>query len=214
VNHSAGKDSQVMMLRLAEIIPQAQLLVVHADLGEVEWAGNVEHIQATIPAGVQVIVAKPVRGLFQMVEQRGMWPSPKNRQCTSDLKRGPIEREVRRHLVANPQLSGLIVNCIGIRAQESASRSKAVSFKLNKKNSVAGREWYDWLPIFDMQLPEVWATIKAAGQEPHGVYAQGMTRLSCCFCIMASKADLTTAARLNPSLYRKVVALRSGSATR
>ena len=33
-------------------------------------------------------------------------------------------------------------------------------------------------------------------------YAMGMTRLSCVFCIMASRADLRTAARLQPGLYR------------
>jgi len=32
-----------------------------------------------------------------------------------------------------------------------------------------------------------------------------MSRLSCCFCIMASRADLTTAARLAPDLYRRYV---------
>jgi DNA sulfur modification protein DndC len=32
-----------------------------------------------------------------------------------------------------------------------------------------------------------------------------MSRLSCCFCIMANTADLTTAARLAPELYRRYV---------
>ena len=34
-----------------------------------------------------------------------------------------------------------------------------------------------------------------------------MSRLSCCFCIMSSNADLKTAATLNPELYAQVVAL-------
>ena len=33
----------------------------------------------------------------------------------------------------------------------------------------------------------------------------GMTRLSCCFCIMAGQSDLITAARLKPDLYRRYV---------
>ncbi len=32
-----------------------------------------------------------------------------------------------------------------------------------------------------------------------------MSRLSCVFCIMASKDDLCTAARLRPDLYRRYV---------
>ena len=35
----------------------------------------------------------------------------------------------------------------------------------------------------------------------------GMSRLSCVFCIMASRADLRTAARLQPRLYADYVAL-------
>lgn len=135
-----------------------------------------------------------------------MFPSPQQRQCTSDLKRGPIERTIRQHIKATGH-SGLVVNCMGMRAQESSSRAKLTTFKLNAKNSVAGREWYDWLPIHDWSEDYVFLRIAAAGQSPHWAYAAGMTRLSCCFCIMASKGDLTTAARLNPPLYRKYVDL-------
>jgi DNA sulfur modification protein DndC len=206
VNHSAGKDSQAMLIVLRRVVPDHQLLIIHADLGEVEWDGNVEHIQAN-SFGLPLIVCRSRRTLLQMVEERGMWPSPQNRQCTSDLKRGPIEREVRRHLKANPRFGGLVVNCMGLRAEESTSRAKAMPFKRNERNSKAGREWYDLLPIHEMRLPEVWETIRAAGQEPHPVYAQGMTRLSCRFCIMASQHDLRTAALLSPELYGRYVRL-------
>lgn len=207
VNHSAGKDSQAMMIRLQKLVPADQLLVIHADLGEVEWDGNVDHIRNTINGLPLIVCRNEYKTFLQMVERRGMWPSPQHRQCTSDLKRGPIEREVRRYLAANPHFDGLVVNCIGIRAQESPSRKKQTPFRFNARNSKAGREWYDWLPIFDMTTDEVFAAIKAAGQEPHPAYAAGMTRLSCAFCIMASKADLTTAAKLRPDLYRKYVAM-------
>jgi len=56
-------------------------------------------------------------------------------------------------------------------------------------------------------LNEVFAAIAAAGQEPHPVYAKGMSRLSCRFCIMANRADLRTAAMLSPDLYRTYVNL-------
>ena len=52
----------------------------------------------------------------------------------------------------------------------------------------------------------MFALIARAGQQPHPAYAAGMTRLSCCFCIMASRQDLTTAARLVPALYARYVA--------
>jgi 3'-phosphoadenosine 5'-phosphosulfate sulfotransferase (PAPS reductase)/FAD synthetase len=132
-----------------------------------------------------------------------MFPSPKYRQCTSDLKRGPIERTIRQ--ICRETGRNIVVNCMGIRAQESASRAKLATFKRNDANSKAGREWYDWLPIHEMTTAEVFRTIAAAGQEPHWAYQAGMTRLSCCFCIMASRSDLATAARLQPDLYRRYV---------
>ena len=58
-----------------------------------------------------------------------------------------------------------------------------------------------------MTEQQVFATIKLAGEEPHPIYARGMSRLSCQFCIMASAQDLTTAAKLSPTLYAKYVDL-------
>lgn len=209
VNHSGGKDSQAMYLMLREFVPARQLVIVHADLGAVEWAGAIEHIKATT-AGEPLHVCRARRNLLQMIEERGMFPSPTRRQCTSDLKRGPIEKEIR-HLGVK-----LIVNCMGMRAQESSSRAKLTSFKLSTRNSKAGRTWYEWLPIHDWSEEEVYAAIKEAGQRPHRVYALGMSRFSCVFCIMANQNDLRTAARLatehpellnDPDLYRKYVGL-------
>ena len=219
VNHSGGKDSQAMYLRLRAIVPRAQMVIVHADLGAVEWAGAVCHILATT-AGEPLRICQARRNLLQMIEERGMFPSPEQRQCTSDLKRGPIEKLIRgitreRQAQGLPGW-GLVVNCMGMRAEESSGRAKLTPFKLSTRNSKAGREWYDWLPIHDMLEPEVFATIAAAGQQPHPVYALGMRRFSCVFCIMASEEDLKTAARLaterpdllnDPHLYRKYVSL-------
>ncbi len=205
VNHSAGKDSQAMLLWMRRTgIPEGQMLIVHADLGDVEWPGNLDHIHATA-GNVPIITAVSRTGFFDMVERRGMFPSPAIRQCTPDLKRGPIEREVRGYLKGHPEFGGLVVNCMGMRAQESAARAKKTVFRLSRRNSKAGREWYDWLPIHDLTESMVYQLIRDAGQEPHWAYAAGMTRLSCCFCIMASVADLRTAARLRPGLYGRCV---------
>jgi 3'-phosphoadenosine 5'-phosphosulfate sulfotransferase (PAPS reductase)/FAD synthetase len=136
-----------------------------------------------------------------------MFPSPQQRQCTGDLKRGPIEREVRRYLKAHPEFGGLVVNCIGLRAEESPGRAKAQVFKKNEGNSIAGCEWFDWLPIHEFTLSQVWRTIADAGQKPHPIYALGMTRFSCRFCVMASRQDLRTAALIDPDTFRAYVRL-------
>ena len=51
ISSSGGKDSQSMTILLSRVVLREQLLIVHAPQGEVEWAGTVEHIETTIPAG-------------------------------------------------------------------------------------------------------------------------------------------------------------------
>lgn len=133
------------------------------------------------------------------------WPSAAIRQCTSDLKRGPIAREVRRY--ANARGYTRIVNCTGIRAEESPSRARRPVFARNARGSIAGREWYEWLPIHDFTTAQVFATIRAAGERPHWAYAAGNSRLSCVFCILARPRDLANGARHRPELYAKYLEL-------
>jgi DNA sulfur modification protein DndC len=97
ISHSAGKHSQAQTILVRSLVPAAQIVVVHAVLPEVEWDGTIEHIRATT-RGLPLILARSTKTFFQMVDHRQRFPSPKNRQCTSDLKRGSIEREVRRYL--------------------------------------------------------------------------------------------------------------------
>jgi 3'-phosphoadenosine 5'-phosphosulfate sulfotransferase (PAPS reductase)/FAD synthetase len=223
VNHSGGKDSQAMMIRLLEQgVPAEQMLVVHASLGEVEWHGALELAEKqAADAGVPFIVARAVykdgseKTLLNMVEKRfadrpevPSFPSPEQRQCTSDLKRGPITRETLRYMKAHGLK--LVVNCAGLRAAESTSRRKLEPFKqLTSTHALAkaGREAYDWLPIHSLTTAEVFATIKAAGQEPHPAYAAGNERLSCVFCIMGKPSDLANGARHRPELFAKYVEL-------
>ena len=207
INHSGGKDSQAMTIKIVEAgIPRDQLVLVHATLGHIEWPGTIAHIEAT-GFDLPLIIARARRGFFEMVEARGMFPSPQYRQCTSDQKRGPIERELRRYLAAHPRYNGQLVNAMGMRAEESPARSRRATVTLNARNSVAGRRWIDWLPIHDFSTSAVFETIARAGQEPHWAYGAGMTRLSCSFCIMSSLSDLQCAARLRPDLLADYVAL-------
>lgn len=202
-NNSGGKDSQAMLIFLRALVPASQLLVIHAELPGVEWQGTLEHAR-DISQGLPFVTVKATKTFFEMVDSRQNWPSPQYRQCTSDLKRGPIEKAIRHHIKDNG-LNGIVVNCMGLRAQESCTRAKAIPFKKNERNSKAGREWYDWLPIFTWTKDDVILSVKKAGQQLHWAYAH-VSRLSCVFCIMGNRADLTAAATLNPELYAAYVA--------
>lgn len=211
VSHSAGKDSQAMYLHLTRdiVIPADQIVVVHADLGEVEWKGVIAHIEDTVDHEVNVVRAG--KTFFEMVERRfesrpdvPSWPSSATRQCTSDLKRDPIHKFIRNDLKARGNLLG--INCTGIRSDESTARAKKNPFSLNKRLSKAGREVYDWMPIFDWTTQEVFARIAKSHQKPFWAYQEN-ERLSCVLCIMGCKGDLNHGARQRPGLFAKYVEL-------
>ncbi|MNG19792.1 hypothetical protein D3C84_1039860 [compost metagenome] len=56
-----------------------------------------------------------------------------------------------------------------------------------------------------MSATEVFDAISAAGQKPHYAYALGNDRLSCVFCVMASKADLRNGRAERPELFKQYV---------
>ncbi|MFC5449059.1 phosphoadenosine phosphosulfate reductase family protein [Paenibacillus aestuarii] len=205
ISHSAGKDSQAMYAVLKNIVPHDQIVVVHADLGDVEWPGVQDHIKKYTEHEVHIVKAN--KTFLQMVEDRGKWPSASYRQCTSDLKRGPIFKFIRNDL--KRRKATIAVNCVGIRAQESASRGKKDPFSYNKLESCSDRvirHVYNWYPLFYFSTDEVFDTIRTAGQEPFWAYKKN-ERLSCVFCIMGCVNDLRHGAEQNPDLYRRYVEL-------
>lgn len=205
VSHSGGKDSQAMYTLIKQMVPSNQIVVVHANLGEVEWAGVIDHIKNTTSHEVNVV--KAGKTFLEMVENRGMWPSAAYRQCTSDLKRGPIFKFIRNDLKERNRT--IAINCMGLRAQESTARAKKEPFSYNKQESVdkrVTRHVYNWLPIFHLTTEEVFQTIREADQQSFWAYKKN-ERLSCVFCIMGCVNDLRHGAEQNPELYKKYVKL-------
>lgn len=195
-----------MLARLRSFgIPDDQIVLFYADLGSVMWPKAMKHLKST-SSGLEIVRAVPASDFFEMVDRRGYFPTPDIRQCTSDLKRGPIEREIRRWLKARPDHSRIVVSCMGLRAEESQDRAKRPHLAFSKRNSLAGRQWYDWNPILSMTTQEVFDTIKRAGQSPHPLYRQGFSRYSCPFCFYASKDEHRRAAMLLPNLYAEYCA--------
>lgn len=214
LNHSAGKDSQAMTLVVRQLVPADQIVVVHAELPGADWPGLREHIEATVD-GLPVHYCRARKTFLEMVADRAEkiaaagtdaspWPSPKYRQCTSDLKRTPIEVLVRR--IAKERGARLIVMCEGLRAEESAARAKATTLKRHERLSAAGREAWTWLPIHGLTAAEVFETIARAGQQPHWAYGRGMRRLSCVICIYSSEEDVRRASAIMPDVASAYVA--------
>mgnify|MGYP003126104128 CR=1 FL=1 len=210
-SHSGGKDSQAMHIALSMIIPQEQIVIVHADLGAIEWRGVQDHIAETTGQAVNVVSAG--KSFFDMVRHRAAtrpdvpaWPSSATRQCTSDLKRDPIHTFIRRDMKARG--ASLAVNCTGLRAAESAARRRKPSLSVNARLSKAGRKVYEYLPIQHMTDRQVFALIHLAGQKPFWAYRKNQ-RLSCVFCIMGSDNDLRHGAQQRPDLYQDYLDLEA-----
>jgi 3'-phosphoadenosine 5'-phosphosulfate sulfotransferase (PAPS reductase)/FAD synthetase len=120
----------------------------------------------------------------------------------------PITKATKAYAKANG--FSIIVDCVGIRAAESVSRSKAKPFQVNsREHGVAGREWYSWLPIFEMATEAVFQAILDAGQQAHPAYGQGNDRLSCLFCIMGSAKDIANGARHAPDMAARYIAMEA-----
>ena len=219
VNSSAGKDSQAMLDYVVELADAAgvrdRIVVVHADLGRVEWKGTGElAAEQAAHYGVRFEVVRREKGdLLDQVEARKMWPDNKNRYCTSDQKRDQVAKLLTRlaaekfATVAGRPVA--ILNCLGLRADESPARSKKATLVVDARATNGRRAVTTWLPIHDWSLEQVWARIRQSGVRHHEAYDLGMPRLSCVFCIFAPKAALVLAGQHNPELLDTYVALES-----
>ena len=203
INFSGGKDSVVMLDWLCEHYPDVKKHVVFADTGwehtDAEaWCRQIVEGQYGLPLHV---VRNPNKDFFQMVRRRGKFPSPNQRQCTSDLKRNPIETWIRRN-VKDP----VVINCLGLRAAESPARAKKRRLSRNKGQTNSRRTVWDWLPIHDWSDELVRDYIAGRCLPLHPVY-QYLSRFSCQVCIYMGDHDLRAVAAHNRPALERIAAL-------
>jgi len=200
VNHSGGKDSQAMLAALIDAGLKERLVVVHADLGEMEWEPMHKWIEETA-FGLPVHVIKPSLDFFELCRKYKRLPSGLARFCTSEMKTNPINRWIKSYCAEN----GLnrVVSALGLRAEESPLRAKKQALVIGKASTRAC-DIVEWLPILDYLLQDVKDTIENAGQEMHKVYSQGFSRLSCVFCVFGKVSEHKQAASMRPELFKKM----------
>ena len=224
---SGGKDSQAAAMATFEHLDRightGPRLLIHADLGSVEWADSLptcerlsDHLAAEL-----VVVRRKQGGLMDRWESRWRsnvaryenlstvtlvpcWSTPAMRFCTSELKTSKIHAELKRRFTRLP-----IISVIGVRREESPQRARAAIM-----DHKPGERIWTWRPILDWSEADVFASLDAWGIEPHPAYRQfGLSRVSCRFCIMSSLADLEAAAAQpeTDDLYRHMVGLEARS---
>lgn len=236
ISISGGKDGQAMLRALVAQLPAAvNKIAVHADLGRTEWPQTPQHVERmAAEAGLQLVVVRRARGDMidrwheRMVKLKGtgkpFWSSAKNRYCTSDMKRGPIDIHLRKYQA--------IISAEGLRAQESVARAKKPVLKVRDQIDNNSRTAYTWNPILDWSLDDVWAVLGTsgpdvirrralwaageyeaamAGWQAHPAYVMGNERLSCVICILGSRNDMRNGARHNPETARLMLAMEQES---
>lgn len=224
---SGGKDSQAATIatlgHLHAIGHRGPRILIHSDLGEVEWNESIAVCRRLADRfGIEfVVVARKAGGLMQRWERRWelsaqryrdmesvtlvpCWSTPSMRFCTSELKTHVIVADLMRRFPGQ-----VVVNVTGVRREESAARSRGTI----ADRAADGRLW-TWRPISDWTEAQVFASIRESGLSPHQAYVDfGMSRVSCRFCIMSSLPDLHAAAAVPEShdLFRRMVALETAS---
>lgn len=224
---SGGKDSQAAALatfrHLDSIGHTGPRILVHADLGSVEWKDSLRiceelanHLQCDL-----VLVRRKAGGLMERWESRWLssqtryetlstvtlvpcWSTPAMRFCTSEQKTHVIMADLKRRFPGQK-----IVNVTGVRREESATRARMAVADGDAKGQV-----WTWRPIIDLTVDEVFAMIDASGLHPHPAYRVfGMTRVSCRWCIMSSMPDMIAATKQaeGHDLYRQMVTLEIDS---
>jgi DNA sulfur modification protein DndC len=129
-------------------------------------------------------------------------------QCTSDLKRGPIEKYIRTLPYR------LILNRMGIRSEESSPRAKLQLLSLNSSLTTQTRTVYNWFPIFDESVADVltwhWHNripfhpIYVPEYHKDGTTGGYLRRLSCRLCIFSTDPDLIAIREHDPEAFHAV----------
>jgi 3'-phosphoadenosine 5'-phosphosulfate sulfotransferase (PAPS reductase)/FAD synthetase len=181
VNHSGGKDSQAMLAHLVKIGLKDKLVIVHADLGEMEWEPMHNWIEST-SFGLSVNVVKGDIGFFELCRKYNKIPGGTLRFCTNELKTKPCESFMKAYCAERGITKA--ISALGIRAEESPSRASKGEIipKLKGTTKKHPLKLTVWNPILGHTLEDVNSEIEKAGQEKHWVYSKGYTRLSCVMC--------------------------------
>lgn len=232
VGVSGGKDSSAVALRLHDYLTEightGPRLLIHSDLGVVEWKDSLPVCRKLAKRmGWELVVVRRQAGdLMDRWEKRWQnnvvrytslscvklilpWSTPSMRFCTSELKTDLICANLKKRFPGQQ-----ILSVTGIRHQESAQRAKMPCVQAQPKLSKKGVVGYNWNPIIEWSTPDVYNYLDIKQEPLHEAYTTyGCSRVSCAFCIMGAGDDLSNAATCedNHELYRRMVDLEIAS---
>ena len=215
---SGGKDSAAAAIAVSAWLDKRRHPVdlrsaTHAHLGVIEWPETIDHIKnLTEKLAIPLSIVSQEKGLIDRWRRRfeaaklryaalecyhliGPFSSASLRFCTSEMKTSPIRRSLS---LRNP--GATVISVIGVRADESPRRANAPISSIDQLPSDRSPrpKLISWNPIKDWTAQDVFDAHHAARVPLHYAYTRhAMTRLSCAFCVLASRADVENAAILD-----------------
>ena len=203
---SGGKDSTAMALYLME--QGIEFNPLFYDTGW-EHPAVYEYIENDLPR----ILGKPVRAvegkvpdlpeeiepialefesrlgrrsaMVRLCLYKGMFPGRLQRWCTQYLKIEGLKKALKEYDAP--------VNCVGVRAGESAARSK-----LPERELSTSLDCMVWRPILSWTKADVIAIHNRHGIAPNRLYLQGAERVGCWPCIFSRKSEVRFIAETDP----------------
>lgn len=215
---SGGKDSclaaSAIRQHLRVLGHRGPVVLVHADLGRIEWTDSAATCQrladrldlelVTVRRQAGDMIARwQVRWENNVARYHALrcvrvilpWSTPTMRFCTSELKTAVICSELARRFRGQA-----ILSATGIRRQESPKRKHAkvcTRQPLLHRPSFGTRGW-NWNAVLHWLLDDVLAYLGAWGFELHEAYREwDSTRLSCMYCL-AGETEVVTRNGVRP----------------
>ena len=218
---SGGKDSTAMALWMKEqgLHETNPLFFVFADTGweHPELYEYIHHYlnEKVFDGELRTVKSKKYpKGMPELVEKRGMFPSRKIRFCTQELKIFPIRDFIRDIRKQYPDLEKP-VNAVGIRAAESRARSNMLEFEpgtMLERGPKAATLCDTWRPLITWLVQDV-VDIHTRNQvQPCPLYLRDeapASRVGCWPCIMSRKEEIRAVAKTAPSRIVEIEALEN-----
>lgn len=145
---------------------------------------------------IEFLKSDAFEGLVDLIRKKGMFPSRVIRFCTLELKIKPFEKFLKG-------LDDEPVNAVGIRAQESRSRSTMPEWEWNDR-----LDCEVWRPLIDWSYEDVIKLHQDEGVTPNPLYLDASAeRVGCWPCIFAQKTEIRSVADLDPERIELIAAL-------